>query len=653
MSKNFPHLFEPFQLGPLALKNRVFVPGHGTSMCYGCKATDQLIAYHERRAKGGVGLIVTEVQMVHESAIFTDVMMTVVDDSCIAPLAQLADAVHRHDCALIGQLFHPGRVMRSSVDGSICVALAPSEVPDHSFHISPRPLPVALIWEIVEAFASGGRRMIQAGFDGVELIGSHGYLISQFLNPRLNRRNDNFGGDFERRLRFLREVLDACRKSIGPDKVLGLRISGDEMDEEGLRPDEVLAVCKALDAEGVLDYVNIIAGTMGSPSGMVHVIPPSPIATSYVAPIAAPIKAALDMPVLVAGRINTAQEAERILAQGQADMCGLVRAHICDPDFVSKAKAGRAEDIRACIGCDQACIGHMMAFHPISCIQRPESGREREFDVKPPAEKPGSVWVVGGGPGGMKAATVAAERGHDVTLFEKTGRLGGQALLAQMLPDREEFGGLVTNFVREVESQDVTVKLGTEVTPEMIGEAAPDAVILATGGVPRSPEMELDDEAHVVDAWSVIKDEANIGHRVVIADGRCDWIGMGVAAKLAQAGCAVRLAVGGVTPGEILPLMVRDHWLGTLHRLGVEIVANVRIAGADGDSVYFSHRASGEPVICEEVDTLVLAQGNRRVADLEDALADYPGPVIPVGDCLAPRSCEEAILEGLKAGMAL
>ena len=653
MSRMFPNLFSPFELGPLALKNRLFVPGHGTCLSEESHVGDDLIAYHERRAAAGVGLIIVEVNMIHASAVYSPKFLSAADDGCIPGLTRLAEAVRSHDCGIFGQLYHPGRSLRSSLDGSLLVAHAPSEVPDEVFHVSPRPFPIKLIREVVESYGLAAARMMAAGLDGVEIVASHGYLVSQFLNPRINLRDDEFGGDFERRLRFAREVIRSCREAVGAGKVVGMRISGDEMDHEGLRPEEVRAVCAALDRDGVLDYFNVIAGSVHSTAGLVHVVPPMAVETAYVAPLAAAIKAEVRRPVLVAGRINDPQTAERVLAAGQADMCGLVRAHIADPEFARKAAEDRPDDIRACIGCDQACIGHMMEYKPISCIQHPETGRERRFATKPPAAKPRRVWVVGGGPGGMKAAAVAAERGHRVTLYEKSARLGGQALLAQALPGRMEFGGIVTNLAREVAAQNVEVVRNTEVSAAMVREGAPDAVVLATGGEPYLPSIEMEEGAHVVDAWAVIRDEANVGASVVIADWRCDWVGMGVAEKLARAGCHVRIAVNGLSPGDSLVMMVRDQWLGTLHKLGVEIVPNVRLAGADGDSTYFIHRASGEPVICEGVDTLVLAQGQKRVAALEDALEDWGGEVIPIGDCLAPRTCEEAIFEGLKAGMAL
>ena len=235
MSKLFPNLFSPVDLGPLRVRNRIFIPGHATALSDDSKVGDDLIAYHERRAANGVGLIITEVNVVHHSAVYSPKFLSVASDDCIPGHTRLAETLHRHGCGVLAQLYHPGRSLRSSLDGSLLAAYAPSEVPDEIFRVSPRPLPEKMIWEIIESYATAAKRMMKAGLDGVEIVASHGYLISQFLNSRHNLRDDEFGGDFERRLRFAREVITVCREAVGPDKVVGIRISGDEKDHNGLR----------------------------------------------------------------------------------------------------------------------------------------------------------------------------------------------------------------------------------------------------------------------------------------------------------------------------------------------------------------------------------------------------------------------------------
>ncbi len=644
----FPHLFSSIRIGAHEVKNRIVSTGHMACMLRDGLPSDDMIAYHAARAAGGVGLIVTEAGAVHPS-VAAQHLATHRDD-CVAPLGRLAEAIHEHDCRVFGQLGHGGRRHTGSDDGTRPVTLAPSVVGDERFHNMPRALTGAEIAEIVAGFGAAAARYEAAGYDGVEILASHHALAAQFLNPRLNRRDDAYGGGFDNRLRFLREAIAEVRARLRGTTVVGLRISGDEMSHDGLTAEEVIEACAALDADRSLDYLSVTAGAMSGLAGSVHVVPPMFLDPGYVAPLASAIRARVSVPVMVAGRINQPQIAEAILKGGQADLCGMTRALICDPEMPLKAAVGRLDDIRACIGCNQACIGHMQKGYPISCIQHPETGRERAFGAPAPASRRRRVLVAGGGPAGMKAAAVAGARGHEVILCERAPRLGGQALLAQALPRREEFGGIIANLAREVEAAGVDVRTGAEVTAALVARLAPDAVILATGAAPRPVAIEGAEEGHVVEACQVLSGRARTGARVVIADGRCDWIGLGLAEKLVREGCHVRLAVNGAAAGELLQMYLRDHWVGTLHGLGVEIITYARPFGVDAKTAYFAHTTSGEPILLEDVDTLVLALGHAPRSTLEHALAGFEGALFPIGDCLAPRTCEEAVLEGLEAG---
>jgi 2,4-dienoyl-CoA reductase-like NADH-dependent reductase (Old Yellow Enzyme family) len=650
----FAHLFSPLELGATTVKNRLFFPPHGTSLVEDGKVGDRLVAYHEARAKGGVGLIIVEGMSMHPSFDNPGKYISGGDPDVVPGFARLARTVHGYDCKIFGQLFHPGSSNRASADGSKRAAFAPSDVPHDRYGLIPFPAPNDWIWEVIDAYGRAGGHMREAGFDGVEVLASMGYLVAQFLNPRTNLRDDEFGGSFENRMRFLIEVLKAIRARTDEATVIGIRVSADALAEQGLHVDETMELCTALDRSGMVDYINVIGGYSASASGWLDVFPPMAVPHGHWVPHAAALRRQISKPVLVGGRINQPQLAERIVAEGEADMVGVARALICDPEFAAKAEAGRSDDIRACIGCNQACVGHRLSYYPVSCIQHPETGREPLYPhKKTPAPARKKVLVVGGGPGGMKAAAVAAERGHDVTLVEKEGQLGGQTRLAQMLPGREEFGGIVTNFEREISLAGVTVERNTEATAEMVRERAPDAVILATGAVPRWPEFEGAEEAHAVDAWSVIRGEANVGGSVLVADWSCDWIGIGVAEKLARDGCRVRLAVNGIAPGAHINEIVRDNSIGDLHKLGVEVITHAGLYGADSGTVYLQHTINREPIICEEVDTLVLAQGHARVAGLARDLDRLGIHAVLIGDALSPRTAEEAVLEGLKAAMEL
>ena len=651
MTTLFPKLFEPIQIGGILLRNRIFSTGHMTCMLSDGLPNADFVAYHEARAAGGCALIITESAAVHPTSNAYNVQLF--RDDSIPALSKVADAIHRHDCRVFGQLGHGGRETHSSPDGTAPVAFGPSQVASERFHVVPRAMPLELIGEIVDAFGAAAERYMNAGFDGVEIMASHGLLLAQFLNPRVNQRVDRYGGSLDNRMRLLREVIASVHNRTSNAFAVGIRISGDELNFGGLEPDEVADVCARLNDDGELDFIDVIGGSMTGLAGSVHVVPPMNVETGYLAPIAAKTKSVVDIPVLVAGRINQPHTAESILAAGHADLCGMTRAQICDPELANKAARNAVDDIRACIGCNQACIGHMQQGFPISCIQHPETGRERRYGTIPPAGESLRVVVAGGGPAGMKAAAVAAARGHDVTLYEHDTELGGQVRLARLLPERAEFGGIVTNLEREMRAAGARVELGVRVDRALIDDAGAGAVILATGGTPHIPDLLVEEGAHVVHATQLLAERANVGARVVVADWRCDWVGLGIAEQLARDGCHVRLAVNGYVPGQSIQQYVRDRWVGELHRLGVEMIPYARLVGVDESTVYLQHTTSGEPILCEGVDTLVAATGIASANALEGELEGYGGEIHMAGDCLSPRTCEEAVLEGLQAALAI
>lgn len=645
----FPILSSPIRIGSVDIRNRIISSGYDTVMVNDGHVTDELVAYHEARAAGGVGLIVLQVAGVHESARYTSHVLMATDDSCIPGYARLVDAIHSHGTAVFGQIFHPGREITESSDGTTPVALAPSAVPSERFGVIPRAMTNAEVEDVLDGYAAAAARLQRAGVDGVEVVSSHAYLPAQFLNPLTNLRTDDYGGSFDSRLLFLREVIHRVRAATEPGFVVGVRISGDERTHDGLSQSLVIDVCRSLGHEALVDYVSVCAGSSSSLSGALHIAAPMSEAAAYVAPLAAAIKGVMGVPVMVAGRINQPQEAELVLERGQADLCAMTRALICDPEMPHKALTGHHEEIRACIGCNQACMVHFQTGHPISCIQHPETGRERLFGTLKITRRPKSVMIVGGGPGGLKAAAVAASRGHDVTVYEAGRRIGGQVLLAEQLPGRAEFGGAITNLIAETERVGVKFELDTRVEAGLIAQQKPDAVVLATGASPYRSPLEIVDDPTILQAIDVVAGvDVRPGH-VLVVDSRGDWIGLGVATLLAQRGHRVTLAVTGFGAGEKIQQYVRTAMLCDALKHKVTIIPNVRLVGIDEDTAYLKHTLTEQPVILEGIAATVLSCGNVPVKDLT---LDMIGAdeVYEVGDCVAARTVEEAILEGLQVG---
>lgn len=648
----FNRLFQPIQIGKHIVRNRIMSTGHDTTLPTDGYINDAYIAYQESRAAGGVGLIVLQVSAVHESARYSSHVLMATNDASIPGYRKMAEACHKYGATVYAQIFHPGREIMETSDGLAPVALSASSVPQDRFHVMPREASLNEIEEIIAGYASAAKRIETAGVDGVEIVASHGYLPAQFLNPATNKRKDIYGGSEENRLRFLREVILAVRAATTDNFTVGLRISSREMDEQGMDFEETLNACKQL--EGHLDYINIIAGTSATLGGSVHIVPPMTVKNAYLTPDSKCYKDALNVPIFVAGRINQPQDAELVLEREEADVVGMTRALICDPKMPNKAKEGLLDDIRACIGCNQACIGRFHRALPISCIQHPETGRELMYGIGhiAPVALSKKIMVVGGGPAGLKAASVAARAGHHVTLYEGSSQLGGQVKTAQKIPGRAEFGGIITNLSRECELAGVTVHKNTTVDRALILQEQPDEVFIATGALPYTPDYENMGAMQVVNAWQVLNQEVTLGRQVVVADWKCDWIGIGVALHLAEQGHQVTLAVNGHYAGQQLQSYVCTEMNAALHRLNVEVKPFMRLFGCDDDTVYMQHTASAEPVLFEQTNSLVICHGHISQSSLADSIADITQVKI-IGDALAPRTAEEAVFDGLRAAWSI
>lgn len=657
MSKLFPHLFEPITLGSTTIRNRIVSSGHDTVLDDHGHIGDDLVAYHEARAKGGAGLIVLQVSGVHETARYTNHVLMATDESSVAGYQNVAEAVHRHGATIFAQLFHPGREVMDGERGMAPRAKAPSDEPQERFKVVPEALSTDEIKDIIAGYGRAAKRIADSGIDGVEIVASHGYLPIQFFNPSVNTRTDEYGGSPENRRRFLAEVAQTVRESVGPDVVVGLRISGEEKTEDGLVATEILNLIEHLDslrADDVdcLDYFSITAGDSSTLQGAVHIVPSMQIDPGYATSLSEQVKKITDKTVMVAGRINQPHEAETAIAEGRTDMAIMTRAMICDPEIANKSSADNVDEIRACIGCNQACIGHFQQGVPISCIQYPESGRELTFLPRPKVRTRRKVLVIGGGPAGLKAAAVAAEQGDDVVLCEKEPRLGGAVLLAQELPYRSEFGGAATNLSAEVARAGVDIRTSAPATQNLITEVAADHVIIATGAEQRMPALEVADDAFVIGARDYLREGPDLpAGRVLVTDWKGDWIGLGIALRLAEAGRHVSLATAANFAGAAIQQYTRTLLVSQALRSGrIAFINDARLVGVDADTGYL------QSTLCEVVHevsgvaaTIVSAAPRSVPVDLDFGAAS----VTVIGDAVAPRTVEEAVYEGLTAATDL
>src|SRR4051812_26586614 len=436
----FPALLAPVALGPAQLRNRVVSTAHQTGLVHDHLPTDDLVAYHAARARGGVGAVFVEATAVHESGLLTAHTLGGYLPAIAPAYRRLGDAVREHGARLFVQLLHSGREQIASAPRP--PAIAPSAVPSGRFRSEPRALTRREIAELVDGYATCARLCREGGVDGIEVSMAHGYLAAQFFATATNRRDDDYDGGLHARLRFAREVLEAVREAAGGEIAVGVRLAADEIAPGTLGPAACAEIAAALCAGGAVDFVSAALGHSASYRGSTYIVPPPPEPLEAIAGPAAPLRAAIPgVPLIATTRVVDLDAAERLVARGAADVVGMTRALIADPELVAKAAAGRAADVVPCVGCNQACIGHYHAGVPIGCLVNPRTGRERTLPPLAPAARPGRLLVVGGGPAGVAAAIEAAGAGHAVVLAERsTEGIGGQLRGARRPPAHPGLG---------------------------------------------------------------------------------------------------------------------------------------------------------------------------------------------------------------------
>ena len=636
-------IFEPIQINSMELKNRLVVPAMGTNFANpDGTVSEHLRDYLVARADGGFGLIITEITAISPYGKGTPNQLSIWDDKFIPGFKDLAKATHARGAKIAVQLYHPGRQTFSFLTGRTLVA--PSAIACPVCREIPRELSVEEILELEEQFAEAARRAKEAGMDAIEIHGAHGYLVAQFMSGYANRRSDAYGGDLEGLLRFPTDIIHKIRAKVGPDYPIIFRLSGDERVAGGRTIQETKTIIPLLEQAGA----NAFHVSTGVYASFNYIIAPMAISPGYNVNAAAEVKKATSVPVIAVGRVNDPRMAEEILKEDQADLVSMGRASLADPELPKKAAEGNYEDIRWCIGCNQGCIDRILDLEEagISCLVNPSVGKEREMAFTP-ASQSKKVLVVGGGPGGMEAARVAALRGHEVYLYEKEEKLGGQFKLAAIPPCKQEITKIINYLSIQIKKAGVKVALGKEVTEETIDELQPEVVVIATGGTPLIPEIPGVRGERIVTAHDVLRGKVPPGRRGLIVGG--GMVGCETADFLGQImGCRVTLV-------EALPRVAQDVGAATryflLQRLAQEkasIITSALVKRFVKDGAILERNGKEETL--SGFDTVVLAMGVAPVNELAEKVRGKTKEMYVIGDAKQPRKALDAIAEAAEIG---
>jgi len=634
-------LFSPFSIGTLKIQNRIVMPPMATNYASAEGfATDRQTAYYVERARGGVGYITVEHTGILQQGKASPNMLLISSDEHASRIERMVEAVHGAGGKIIVQINHAGRQTSSAITGSPIVGPSPISCPTRNE--PPRELSTGEIEEIIEAFTMAAQRVKEAGADGVELHMAHGYLICSFLSPFSNRRKDQYGGDLQGRARLAREVLKSVRNRVGPDFPISCRLSGDEYVEGGLRIEETKQIAQILEKEGA-DVLHVSA--CNAASGYLN-HPPYYVEEGVFVHLAEAIKSVVSIPVITVGRIRNPVMADGIIRDGKADLVSMGRALISDPFMPRKAKEGLLDEINSCMSCNR-CI-QTLRKEAVQCAVNPEAGNEYRFKISK-SDRPKKVLIIGGGPGGLKAAEVAALRGHQVTVFERDQKLGGRMRLAAIPPKKDIWNDFLDYLERRVRGLRVTLELGKEFSADMLGTVNPDAVIVASGGLPLFPDWKGMKESGALSVDAALSEGGNIRKRVLVVGG--GGIGVELADYLSEMGKEVTLV-------EMLEEIASDlvthlkHYLSQrLSEKGVTILTSTKVKEL-GKGYALVEDASGMRKI-DGFDTIVLAVGSRANDRIAKTLEGKVLELYVIGDASEPREALEAVYEGEEIALKL
>ncbi len=647
LSTAYPHLFAPIRYGRAEARNRIVFAGHGSRFVdwHTFHLAERQAHYLAERAKGGVGMIIQGSSMVHPTGLAAAGVNEVWSDESIPSYARVAAAVHEHGVLIFGQLSHLGR--QGHGFSTHRELWAPSAIPDPASRIVPHAMDRQDIDEMVECYRSAARRLKQADFDGVEVYLAHGYLLAEFLSPFSNVRDDEYGGSLENRCRLPLRVLEAVRAELG-DTPVGIRVSAEEFVPNGIDPGRCVEIVSHILDRIPVDYISVSQSNYASIDRMIPDMsfPRAPFA--HYAGIVREV--ARGIPVLAVGRLVTPEQCEDLIAGGVADGVCVVRPLIADPEWPNKAREGLREDIRECISCNVGCRGGPHRGAPIACLVNPAVGYEKEQGIGRIGRTATArrVLVVGGGPGGLKAAETLALRGHQVTLAEATDRLGGQVLVAaSVMPYRDEFANSTRFLERQVRRLGVEVQLGRRIGAADL--AGYDCVVVATGSRPGRPAIPGADLPHVVTVHEALA-RGVTGRNVVLVDsGEADWKCMTMAERLAADGHAVTL-VTPVPAGAEMDTFSKPPIMRRLRAAGVRFIEYSSVAAIEPGRV----QVQGAVQDWIASDAVVLAwYGVAESALYDDLRRARQVEVHAVGDCLAPRRAIDAIWDGFRVGLAV